>query len=130
MVDIVFPVKGDESINETALEAWSDYLLYASIRAGKPLNNAKLHKQRLEEAGFEDVQENICLLPTNQFWPKEKKFKELGLWTSANLGENISGLSMALLTRYMGWSCNEVVDWADLIKEDFLNPHIHAVFEL
>jgi hypothetical protein len=55
--------------------------------------------------------------------------KELGLWTLANLGENVSGLSMALLTG-KGWTREKVEVWSARVRKDFRDRRIRGFFEV
>jgi hypothetical protein len=114
---------------DTALEKWSSNLLEASRKAGKPLDNAKLHKERLLNAGFEDVVEVIHKLPLCS-WPEKEELKLLGAWNFANVGENVDTLSMALFTRQLGWPMREVLLTSAVVKRDIANLKIHAYFNM
>lgn len=130
MVDIVFPVEAiDTSILGSNLEKWSSLLLEASKKARKPLDSAKFHRERLLEAGFEDVVQTMYDWPQGR-WPRQKDHKIRGFWTQANLGDHICGLSMALLTRELEWSREEVEVFSALVRNDFYNREIHAVFKM
>jgi hypothetical protein len=122
-LDIAFPLQG--SNDGTSLQQWSELLLWCSIKAGKSLCNAKRHKERLEKAGFKDVVE------TKYRWPKHGSGKEdLGSWAQAALGEDISGLSMALLMRMGRWTKDEVEIFSSLVTRDIKNPEIDAYWEV
>jgi hypothetical protein len=122
VLDIAFPVQG--SIDGTYLQKWSDLLLHCSNKAGKSLSNAKLHKERLEKAGFQDVVE------TKYLWAKHGRRETVGSWAHAALEEHISGLSMALLTRVAGWKQEEVDTLSSLVTDDIRNPEIRAYWEV
>ena len=80
MVDIASPIEAiaDSLPAGSSLKDWSDKMFEASQIAGTPLNNAKLHKQRLEGAGFENVVETTYFWPQNT-WPKDQRLEELGM---------------------------------------------------
>jgi hypothetical protein len=80
VADICFPVQvDDESLQtDSALRKWSDLMLDASQKAGSSMNSARLYKSQLEVAGFTNVVEVQHKWPQNT-WPKDKKFKELGM---------------------------------------------------
>jgi hypothetical protein len=118
----------DESTRGTEIKRWSDIFERACTRAGIPTENARNHKQQVRDAGFEDVVETVYRWPLNT-WPKDKKDKILGAWTCLNFGDNISGLSMALLTRE-GWSKQQIEIFSAIVKKDFRNPRIHAYFNV
>jgi hypothetical protein len=80
LVDVCFPVQDiHESMpSSCALRQWSDLMLEAMKAAGCPLDSAKSYKTQLETAGFVDVVERVYYWPQNT-WPKDKKYKELGM---------------------------------------------------
>jgi hypothetical protein len=130
VADIAFPVQGiDKSIDNTNLQGWSNYLLKVSDKAGTSLGNAKLHKKRLENAGFENVVEKTYRWPQNR-WPKDRDLKDIGMYTYGTFGEHFSSLSMALLTREDGWKEEEVEMWSIKAKNDAKNVRVHAYWEL
>ena len=53
-------------------------MLEASQIAGTPICNAKLHQQRLKEAGFENIVEKKYFWPQNK-WPRDRHYKLLGV---------------------------------------------------
>jgi hypothetical protein len=80
LADICFPVQADDGSlpAESVLCKWSDLILEGTKRAGRPINSAKFYKSQLETAGFTNVVEVIYMWPQNR-WPKDAKFKELGV---------------------------------------------------
>jgi hypothetical protein len=52
------------------------------------------------------------------------------MWTYANLGEGMSGLSMALFTRILGWSVEQVEVFVASARRDMRNPTIHGYFPM
>ncbi|KAH6672371.1 S-adenosyl-L-methionine-dependent methyltransferase [Halenospora varia] len=125
--DVIFPVGCDDGTMgpQTALHKWSTVIFDASLKMDRPLNSAKTYKKLMEEAGYVDVVEKIDRWPTNK-WPKDPKYKELGLWTNENLVSGLSGLSMALLTRIQNWSSEAVELFLVDVRKDLNNTRIHA----
>lgn len=62
----------------------------------------------LQRAGFVDVHEQKFIWPIGA-WPKDPHLKDLGRWGERNWSEGIEGWVMALYTRLLGWSYEEVV---------------------
>lgn len=131
MVDCLFPIQSDDtSLHEDhTILKWAKLLVEGSVKLGRPLTDAKQHKQRLLDAGFINVEEKMFKWPTNT-WPKDKKHKEVGLWTLANIDGGLEGLSMALLTRGCGWTKEEVLAFLTGVRRDLRNPRIHAYWPM
>lgn len=47
-----------------------------------------------------------------------------------NIIKSLSGLSMALLTRALGWSVHQVESFLAGVRRDMMNPHIHAYYNM
>jgi hypothetical protein len=86
---------------------WSRLADEAAEKAGRPVKIAHNLKKWYEEAGFIDVQEMIFKLPINQ-WPQDKHLKALGAMWEENMLIGLSGFSMALFSRVLAWSKNEI----------------------
>ncbi|KAI9698865.1 MAG: hypothetical protein M1820_007372 [Bogoriella megaspora] len=97
--------------------------------AGRKMDTSMHHAQRLRDAGFVDVQEKIYKWPTNT-WPKDKKMKQIGVWSRENTIQALEGLSMAPLTRFLGWSPDEVKVLCAGARADIRNTNIHAYWAL
>lgn len=54
----------------------------------------------------------------------------MGLWTLANIGGGLEGLSMALLSRGHGWSREQVLAYLTDIRKDLHNTAIHAYWPM
>ena len=48
------------------------------------------------------------------------------MWTLANIADSLSGLSMALFTRGLGWTAQEVEVFLVEVRRDMKNRRIHA----
>lgn len=92
---------------DSKLKAWSEYLLEASAKSGSRLDSGKFYRAKLEKAGWTDIKCVVSPWPMNT-WPKDKKLKELGAWQLENFSTGCAGVSMALFTRFLGWTAQEV----------------------
>ncbi|KAL4922404.1 S-adenosyl-L-methionine-dependent methyltransferase [Aspergillus aurantiobrunneus] len=98
----------DESAEKaTNMQRWRDLLIEASEKFGKPFSVAKHYKQWMIDAGFSDVQEEIYKVPFSP-WAKDPRLKELGKYHQANMLEALEAYSLALMTRFLGWTVEEV----------------------
>lgn len=125
-------------------------MLEAAASFGAPLDSCKRYKQQLADAGFVDIVETVYKWPTCA-WPKDPKFKEIGewqlytpqytaasrmalltpdartgLWTYENLGQGVSGLSLALFTRGLVWTPEEVEVFLVDVRKDMKNRAVHG----
>ncbi|TDZ35791.1 Secondary metabolism regulator LAE1 [Colletotrichum spinosum] len=105
-------------------------LMYeASVIFGRPFQDLSALKKVFEDVGFLDVEMHIYKWPTNT-WPKLAKYQELGVWNNANIGGGIEALSMAPLTRALGWTKEEVQVLLAGVRKDLNNRSIHAYWPI
>ncbi|KAM0227894.1 hypothetical protein ACHAP5_012087 [Fusarium lateritium] len=99
----------------------------ASTKIGRPFQDNKKNKDILRDAGYVDIVETVFKWPTNS-WPQDKKYKEIGQWNNMNMDafKGLEALSIAVLTRVLGWSQEEVVVFLAKVRKDFNNKSIHA----
>lgn len=84
----------------------------------------------LESVGFADVTEEIIHVPTNT-WPKDPHKKQLGLWYSGWMGENmLEALSMQPLTLAAGKTPDQVRVDVRCAAEDIRRTYYHTFNEL
>ncbi|WDK12750.1 methyltransferase domain-containing protein [Colletotrichum graminicola] len=83
----------------------------------------------MKDAGFEDVQVKRFKWPTNS-WPKDPKYKELGMLNYENISPNWEGFLMAPLTRALDWTKEEVLVLAMGARKDTANRNIHAYYQM
>jgi hypothetical protein len=83
----------------------------------------------LTKAGFEDVTEAKFKWPTNS-WPKDSKYKELGLWNNENANFFLEAVAIAPLTRALGWSREEVAVFLAQARKELNDPKIHACWPM
>ncbi|KAM0235101.1 hypothetical protein ACHAPO_005895 [Fusarium lateritium] len=125
--DIILQLHSDDSTipEGCAAARWGDLMLEAADKFGAHLDSCTRYKQQLLDAGFVDVVETIYKWPTNP-WPRDPKFKEMGLWNYENLGNGASGLSLALFTRALGWTAEQVEVFLVDVRRDMKNRAIHG----
>lgn len=54
----------------------------------------------------------------------------LGMWALENIGNGLSGLSMALFTRGLGWSADELEVFLVDVRKDLKDRHIHSYWPM
>ncbi|KAI9772568.1 MAG: hypothetical protein M1839_002450 [Geoglossum umbratile] len=131
MQDFVLPPTSEDGTltPDHALYKWGHLMVEAADKIGRPMNATLQFKRWMEEAGFVDVQEVDFKWPSNT-WPKDPKYKEIGLWNYANLLEGLHGFTIALFTRALGWTDAEVEVFLPGVRDDMRNRKIHAYWPL
>ncbi|KAM0347399.1 hypothetical protein ACHAPU_004920 [Fusarium lateritium] len=125
--DITFPAECDDDTLKKGsyIDQWSGYMVEATNNFGRPAQSAKFYKQQMIDAGFVNVTEVVYKWPTNR-WPADPYYKELGFWCNHNIAGELSGLSMVLFTRGLGWSAEEVEVFLAHVRTDMRDRRIHA----
>ena len=123
----MFPCLSDDGTltTEHALYQWSEFMIQVSTKAGKPLNLSSQFEAMLKEVGFVNVQVKMLKWPSNS-WPKDKKEKTLGMWQNENFCTGIEGFTLALFTRIMGWTKEEVDIYLMKVRADLKDRSIHS----
>ncbi|KAH7185182.1 S-adenosyl-L-methionine-dependent methyltransferase [Fusarium flagelliforme] len=127
LADILLQLHSDDDTipKGCASAKWGDLMLEAAAKFGAPLDSCTRYKQQLADAGFVDIVETIYKWPCCS-WPRDPKYKEMGLWNYENLGNGASGLSLALFTRALGWTPEEVEVFLVDVRKDMKNKNIHG----
>ncbi|KAI1056118.1 hypothetical protein LB507_002429 [Fusarium sp. FIESC RH6] len=125
--DITFPAGCDDGTlaKDSYINQWSDLMTEAAKNFGRSAISARSYKQQMIDAGFVNVTEVVYKWPTNR-WPADPYYKELGFWCNHNIAGELSGLSMVLFTRGLGWSPEEVEVFLTKVRSDMKDRHIHA----
>ncbi|KJK61582.1 Methyltransferase domain protein [Aspergillus parasiticus SU-1] len=115
----------DDSISKAPnLSEWRDMLIEASGKFGKEMGAAKNYKKWMTEAGFTDVTEEIFKVPFSP-WAKDLKLKELGRYQQANMLEALDAYSLALFTRFLGWSVDQIQMLLVGVRQELLDRKLH-----
>ncbi|KAK2039219.1 methyltransferase domain-containing protein [Colletotrichum somersetense] len=125
--DILLDLQSDDGTvgPDCAAQTWARRMLEAAAIWKRPLDSCKFYKEQLAEAGFVNITEKVYKWPTNP-WPRDPKFKELGMWTYEDLGNGLSGLSLALFTRALGWSKEQLEVFLVDVRKDMKDRSIHG----
>jgi len=125
----VFPLACDDGSvpADSPLARWAQLVLEGSQKIGCPLNSALHYETQLRAAGFVNVTVHEYKWPTNA-WPRDPRMKEIGAWTYHDLCGGIQGLSVALFTRVLGWSIEELEVLLAGVRKDFRNRNQHGYF--
>lgn len=125
-VEIDFTPHGvNGSLRENmALVRWARDLTAAFAHARQHLNLEPLNPEAmLKQAGFEDVQCATHPVPYHP-WPEDEKKKVVGRWFNLGMIQGVQALSMAPLTRYGGYSREQVDDLLSEVKREICTRSI------
>lgn len=127
MQDVLLPYESDDGTltEDNPLRRISELSVKAGEVAGRPFNLPPKYKTYLERAGFVDIVERRLKWPLNP-WPKDPHYKEIGAWVRENFHIGIEGLLMALFTRYLGWTKEEVLVAAMEFRDALNNRRTHG----
>uniref|UniRef100_A0A0D2Y330 Methyltransferase n=1 Tax=Fusarium oxysporum (strain Fo5176) TaxID=660025 RepID=A0A0D2Y330_FUSOF len=105
--DITFPAQCDDGTlkKDSYIDQWSSLMIEATNKFGRTAESAKFYKQQMIDAGFAD---------------------DSGFWCNHNIAGELSGLSMVLFTRGLGWSPEEVEVFLAKVRTDMKDRRIHA----
>jgi hypothetical protein len=93
---------------------------------GRPLRmDSNLTRQRLEEAGFVDVKEEVIQMPLNR-WPSDAHAREIGRWFNLGFRQSIQPLSLAPLTRGHNRTLAQVNELVEKIGTEVFSLNQHA----
>ncbi|RDW69689.1 hypothetical protein BP6252_08709 [Coleophoma cylindrospora] len=130
MQDILFqPFAVDDTLKGTAMEKWNNTLIEGSKIIGRDWRCARNYAKWFKEVGFENVVETKLVWPTNS-WPKSKKQKVIGMWCMADSLKGLNAISMAIMTRVLGMSAEEVEATVEEVKKDMQDKSIHAYWPI
>ncbi|KAG0154688.1 hypothetical protein PDIDSM_256 [Penicillium digitatum] len=120
----------DDSIRlAPALCEFLERLTQASEAFHRPMNIAEGHRQRLVEAGFEDVRDEVYKVPSS-VWARDPVQKEIGRYNQCSLLMAVESYSLALFTRVLGWSNSETQVFLAGVRKDLKNPAVHTYCNL
>ncbi|KAL8367271.1 hypothetical protein RB599_010320 [Gaeumannomyces hyphopodioides] len=129
--DCAVPLSCDDGTlsKDSDISRWLDLVFEGMERLGRPPLAAQKWKQWMEEVGFEDVTQTMYRWPTN-CWPRDPHYKELGTWSLANMDAALEAVTLAPLTRGLGWTKKEALVLVAKARKDLRDPKIHAYWPM
>ncbi|KAH6972746.1 S-adenosyl-L-methionine-dependent methyltransferase [Ilyonectria sp. MPI-CAGE-AT-0026] len=115
----------DDTIEKaTNAQMWMENIRKGAAMFGKPIDSHPTWKNKMEEAGFVDVNQEIRKVPIGA-WPKDPKLKEIGRFQSLQEAKVIESYTPAVFSRVLGWSNEEIQVFIAKIKKELKDPAIH-----
>ncbi|KAL1892996.1 hypothetical protein Sste5346_006676 [Sporothrix stenoceras] len=129
--DMALPIGCDDGTlkKDSDLWIWMGLVMESMEKLGRPVVSAQQWKPLMEQCGFEDVTQTIYKWPINR-WPRDKKYKDLGMWSLANMDSALEPSSLAPLTRALGWSREEVLVLVSKARKVLRDTNVHAYWPI
>ncbi|KAI8400728.1 hypothetical protein FOFC_19576 [Fusarium oxysporum] len=100
-IDVMMKADDGTLGDDSAIMKWSNLLNEASVKLQQAYKKIDEFKDMMAEAGFTEIVDMRFKWPTNH-WPKDKKYKELGVWNNENIAIALESLTIAPFTRAHG----------------------------
>ncbi|KAF4840155.1 Secondary metabolism regulator laeA [Colletotrichum siamense] len=128
--DNAFPIlSDDDTLKGTSMSEWSSLLIEAVQKMGRSIEAPSQFKRMLLDAGFVDVVEVKEVWPVSP-WTKDRKLYHRGEWVREACMAGIEPSCLALYTRVLGWTREEVLAFCAGVRNDFKNRNIHAYWNV
>jgi len=115
---------------DSAIVQWHDKFYEAMLLGGGNVRvTSQELKQYMEDAGFVNVQTVDLKWPMSP-WSSDPKLKEAGEFVKMSITGNVSGLSLAVFTRLLGWSIDELEALLAKVEEEWEREDIHGYWPL
>ncbi|KAG8530556.1 uncharacterized protein KY384_005059 [Bacidia gigantensis] len=121
----------DNSIPENAyIKRWCDNQEEAVSKIGMSLlmGSEKL-REAVEKAGYTNITVREFKIPIGT-WPMDPKMRETGAFQLVAMLDGIQGLMMALWTRFLGWSEQEIEVFAAEARKEWRSRKVHSYWPL
>jgi hypothetical protein len=126
MQDVYFkPHSIDGTVDGKPFAKWNEEVVEGAKKLGRDWHCVQHYKRWFEEAGFEDVVESRFYWPMNP-WAKGNKMKTIGQWSMQNALEGVNSISLAIMTRVLGKSSEEVESALQKVRHDIKDSSIHS----
>jgi ubiquinone/menaquinone biosynthesis C-methylase UbiE len=113
-----------------AIVQWHELFAKGAMMAGIDMRiNASKLEGMFKEAGFVNVKKVEFKLPVGP-WAKDPKLREAGLLTLGGLLEGISGLSIAVFTKLLGWSPDELEVLLAKVRNEWQKRGVHQYWPM
>ncbi|KAL0258554.1 hypothetical protein SLS55_006051 [Diplodia seriata] len=92
---------------DSAMARLADLLVVGCERIGRTVSPGPRLAAWMEDAGFVRVEARLCKLPVGA-WARDPALKAIGAWNFVQTYEGLEAFVLAVFTRVLGWSAEEV----------------------
>jgi hypothetical protein len=115
---------------DSAIVQWHDKFYEGMLLGGGNVRiSSRELKRYMEDAGFVNVQTVDLKWPMSP-WSEDPKLKEAGEFVKMSIMDNMSGMSLAVFTRLLGWSIADLEALLARVAEEFEREDIHGYWPL
>ncbi|KAK0636396.1 S-adenosyl-L-methionine-dependent methyltransferase [Bombardia bombarda] len=115
---------------ESALNQAVQVMTKGGASVGRAFINVRTQlRPWFDDIGFVNITQLQYHWPSNS-WPRDKKLKEIGLWTNTNVSSGMDTFILAYATRILGWSNEQVQVLAAQARKDLNDRTIHAYWPM
>ncbi|ETN40029.1 uncharacterized protein HMPREF1541_04304 [Cyphellophora europaea CBS 101466] len=120
----------DDSLSENNQVAHLfDLLIEAADKMGRTANPGIHLREWVEQAGFENVRDEVFLIPLGA-WPRDARMKEIGTINMVQFLDGLEGFTMAMFTKILGWSVEEIQVLLAGVRKDAMRKDVHMLHRL
>ncbi|KAK3366462.1 hypothetical protein B0H63DRAFT_405534, partial [Podospora didyma] len=116
------------TVDGTHLQSCMQLILQAAELNGRPLICAQNYEGWMKGAGFIQTKKKVFPWPLNG-WAKPPH-KRIGLLNKDNFSQWLEGLCMALFTRVLHWTEEEVRMYCAKVQKELSDPKMLVYFEV
>lgn len=111
---------------DSAGKKYFNTLIEAATKAGQKMDDTARLAGRVKDAGFVDIQEKNYKVPCGT-WPKDKRYREIGMWTKEISQTGAEAYGLALFTRVLGMNEEDAKKLCNGYVQDLENKSIHGL---
>jgi hypothetical protein len=127
-----FPIMsadGPDADKDSPLIKWGEYIAQAAANDGIDANPTGLFRGMLERLGFEDIREQPLQWPIGP-WPKGEREKIVGRIMIDNVKQFYRPSAMALYTKRLGWTTEQVEAFLPSVESDLNDRSKHYYVQM
>jgi SAM-dependent methyltransferase len=131
LLECQFPLHCDDgsAAPDSPLLKWSKYIQEASSVVGIDTQASDKYTEQLTAQGYVNLRSETLKWAIGG-WPRGQKDKAIGTWTLEDSFEGLNGVSMALFTRHLGWSREEVEFFLVGVRKQLGDPSSHVYIRM
>ncbi|KAG4416324.1 hypothetical protein IFR04_010543 [Cadophora malorum] len=124
-------IKSDDGTlaENSPLKTFTSLFAEAGAITGQIFNVTDIMKQKITEAGFVNVVEQVYKTPLGG-WPADAKLRELGQWALLGFDTGLEGYALATLTRVLGWTPTQVHVFLAQLRVAARDRRTHSYHEI
>lgn len=112
------------------VKEWHDLSVHGAGLVGCPCRvDSNTMRRYFEDAGFINIEVIDYKWPISP-WPADKRLKEAGTFAMVSMLEELTGLSMAVFTRILGWSMEHLEVFLIEVKKEWKTKGVHAYWPM